>query len=99
VHSINTHKSAAYLPSFLFLVVCYLIIGIRSTGTALTVVAGVNAAVAFVCAIAMLWVLITCWVAPHEGSDSARPSTPVEVLGIVLLALLALGLRLYQIDV
>ena len=99
VHSINTHKSAAYLPSFLFLLVCYLIIGIRSTGTALTVVAGVNAAVAFVCAITMLWVLITCWVAPHEGSDSARPSTPVEVLGIVLLALLALGLRLYQIDV
>ena len=99
VLSINQHKAAAYLPSFLFLSVCYLIIGVRCTGTEPTLIAGVNASVSFLCAATMVWIMITCWVAPHEGSDSASPLTPVEVLGIVLLALLALGLRLYQIDV
>jgi hypothetical protein len=90
VRSINQHQTAAYLPSFLLLTVCYLTIGVRCTGTESTLIAGVNACVAFLCAATMLWVLITCWVAPHEGSDSASPLTPVEVLGIVLLALLAL---------
>ena len=99
VHAINHHKSAPYLPSFLFLTVCYLVIGVRCTGTQLTLIAGVNASAAFMCAVAMLWVLMSCWVAPHEGSAAANPLTPVEVLGIVLLALIALGLRVYQLDV
>ena len=42
VLSINQHKAAAYLPSFLFLSVCYLIIGVRCTGTEPTLSAGVN---------------------------------------------------------
>lgn len=96
---INRDQPAAYLPSFVILTLGYLVIAMRSFGTDLGIISAANAFVSLACATTMLGVLITCWVPPHEGSETTRPLTAAEILGIVLLALLALGLRLYQLDV
>ncbi|MFM2310028.1 MAG: hypothetical protein RLY87_2150 [Chloroflexota bacterium] len=99
VVSINRNRPAAFLPSFVVLTLAYLMIAVRSFGIDVQIISATNAIVSLACATTMLGILITCWVPPHEGSETTRPLTAAEILGIVLLALLALGLRVYQLDV
>jgi hypothetical protein len=96
---INRSQSAAFLPTFVLLILAYLTMGIRSLGSEPQIHSLTNALVCFAFATTILWILITCWVPPHEGSETTHPLTPAEILGVVLLALVALALRLYQLDV
>ncbi len=99
VISINQNTAAAFLPSMIILTLCYTTIGIRSLGTEIQIIASLIAVAGFVCASSTIGIIISCWIPPHEGSEATHALTPAEILGVVLLSLLALALRLYQIDV
>lgn len=98
VVQLNASKPALYFGGFCALVLLYVAIGIRCFGTTPQIRDPLNGVFALVCAVVIGYFIIDGWVPRHQGSDSALPLSAAEILGIVLLAITALGLRIYLLD-